>query len=175
MAHQSPKTFRDFLLRAPYMFLELGEKMGAISHIVSFWRYRFPPGRDTDRSDGELSHHLPGLRSGFAETLKGDSLADQEAASSLTREPPDAWLSPLRRPAWDALKSSPRLLLAAILFIVLKVIGLVVKFALIAAVLGFVAGLLLARSLAALTPGHGTFPPCGVYRARLPYSKKDLP
>ena len=39
------------------------------------------------------------------------------------------------------------LLLAAILFIVLKVIGLVVKFALMAAVLGFVAGLLLARGL----------------------------
>ena len=44
VAHQSPKTFRDFLLSAPYMFLELGEKMGAISHIVSFWRYRFPAG-----------------------------------------------------------------------------------------------------------------------------------
>ena len=37
------------------------------------------------------------------------------------------------------------LLFAAILFIFLKVIGLVVKFALMAAVLGFVAGLLLAR------------------------------
>jgi hypothetical protein len=39
------------------------------------------------------------------------------------------------------------LVLAAILFIVLKAIGLVVKFALVAAVLGFVAGLLLARAL----------------------------
>jgi hypothetical protein len=39
------------------------------------------------------------------------------------------------------------LLLAAILFIVLKVIGLVLKFALIAAVLGFAAGLVLARAL----------------------------
>jgi hypothetical protein len=39
------------------------------------------------------------------------------------------------------------LLLAVLLFIVLKVIGLVVKFALIAAVLGFAAGLILARSL----------------------------
>jgi membrane associated rhomboid family serine protease len=38
------------------------------------------------------------------------------------------------------------LLLAAILFIVLKVIGMVVKFALVAAVLGFVAGLVLARA-----------------------------
>jgi len=38
------------------------------------------------------------------------------------------------------------LLLAAILFIFLKVIGIVVKFALIAALVGFVAGLLLARA-----------------------------
>jgi hypothetical protein len=39
------------------------------------------------------------------------------------------------------------LALAAVLFIILKVIGLVVKFALVAAILGFVAGLLLARAL----------------------------
>jgi multisubunit Na+/H+ antiporter MnhF subunit len=38
------------------------------------------------------------------------------------------------------------LLLAAVLFIVLKLIGLVMKFALIAALVGFVAGLILARS-----------------------------
>lgn len=38
------------------------------------------------------------------------------------------------------------LLLAAVLFVVLKLIGLVVKFALIAALVGFVAGLVLARS-----------------------------
>jgi hypothetical protein len=39
------------------------------------------------------------------------------------------------------------LVLAAILFIVLKVIGIVVKFALVAAVLGFVTGLFLARAV----------------------------
>jgi hypothetical protein len=39
------------------------------------------------------------------------------------------------------------LLLAAVLFIVLKLIGMVIQFALIAAALGFVAGLLLARAL----------------------------
>lgn len=38
------------------------------------------------------------------------------------------------------------LLLAVVLFIVLKLIGLVMKFALIAALVGFVAGLILARS-----------------------------
>jgi hypothetical protein len=39
------------------------------------------------------------------------------------------------------------LMLAAIIFLVLKAIGLIVKFALAAAVLGFVAGLLLARAV----------------------------
>ncbi len=38
------------------------------------------------------------------------------------------------------------LAVAVLLFIILKVIGLVLKFALIAALLGFVAGLVLARS-----------------------------
>jgi hypothetical protein len=37
-------AFRDFLLSAPGMFLELGERVGMISHIASFWRYRFPQG-----------------------------------------------------------------------------------------------------------------------------------
>jgi hypothetical protein len=38
------------------------------------------------------------------------------------------------------------LVVAAVLFIVLKLIGLVIQFALIAAVIGFVGGLLIARS-----------------------------
>lgn len=40
-----PQAFRAFLLRAPDMFLSLGEKVGVISHIASYWRYRFPEGR----------------------------------------------------------------------------------------------------------------------------------
>ena len=40
--NQNPTGFRDFLLSAPHYFLTLGENMGAISHILSFWRYRFP-------------------------------------------------------------------------------------------------------------------------------------
>lgn len=38
----NPGTFREFLLNAPRMFLELGECVGAVSHIAGFWRYRFP-------------------------------------------------------------------------------------------------------------------------------------
>ena len=33
-----------FLLRAPELFLNLGERVGVISHISSYWRYRFPEG-----------------------------------------------------------------------------------------------------------------------------------
>jgi hypothetical protein len=40
-----PQAFREFLLRAPDMFLSLGEKVGVIAHIASFWRYRFPAGQ----------------------------------------------------------------------------------------------------------------------------------
>ncbi|WP_372783010.1 hypothetical protein [Phenylobacterium sp.] len=39
-----PKAFRDFLLHAPEMFLSLGERAGILSHIASFWRFRFPAG-----------------------------------------------------------------------------------------------------------------------------------
>ena len=35
-----PIAFRDFLLAAPRMFAEVGEKLAAIQHITSFWRYR---------------------------------------------------------------------------------------------------------------------------------------
>jgi len=67
VAHQSPKTFRDFLLSAPYMFLELGEKMGAISHIVSFWRYRFPPDGPKHIDAEELTIIFQDFVGGFGE------------------------------------------------------------------------------------------------------------
>jgi len=40
-----PQVFRDFLMRAPRMFVDLGEKLGGLGHIVSFWKYRFPKRR----------------------------------------------------------------------------------------------------------------------------------
>ena len=70
--NQSPRKFRDFLLSAPYMFLELGEKLGAISHIVSFWRYRFAPGSANIDSE-ELAAIFQDFSSGFGEKLKGES------------------------------------------------------------------------------------------------------
>ena len=37
----NPVAFRDFLLEAPAMFTRLGDQLGAVQHIVSFWRFRF--------------------------------------------------------------------------------------------------------------------------------------
>jgi hypothetical protein len=39
-----PAAFREFLLDAPHMFTLLGEQVGAVQHIVSFWRFRFRDG-----------------------------------------------------------------------------------------------------------------------------------
>lgn len=36
-----PTAFRDFLLEAPRLFTRLGDQLGTIQHIVSFWRFRF--------------------------------------------------------------------------------------------------------------------------------------
>ena len=72
VSNQQPKTFRDFLLSAPYMFLELGEKMGAISHIVSFWRYRFPAGGPKNIDADELTIIFQDFMGGFGERKQED-------------------------------------------------------------------------------------------------------
>jgi hypothetical protein len=71
--NQTPKTFRDFLLSAPYLFLDLGEKLGAISHIVSFWRYRFAAGGTGYANAEELSAIFQDFSSGFGEKIQGES------------------------------------------------------------------------------------------------------
>jgi hypothetical protein len=39
---EDPGAFRDFLVKAPMMFMALGERIGGISHVASFWRYCVP-------------------------------------------------------------------------------------------------------------------------------------
>lgn len=52
-----PRAFREFLMRAPAMFLSLGDQMGALGHIASFWRYRFPIGEPL-RAPGVEAHEI---------------------------------------------------------------------------------------------------------------------
>ncbi len=49
-----PAAFRDFLLQAPAMFIQLGEQLGVIDHISGFWGHRFPPGKRASASAEEL-------------------------------------------------------------------------------------------------------------------------
>jgi hypothetical protein len=63
---RDPRQFRKFLLDAPKLFLDIGEQMGALSHITSFWRFRFP---DPDRAmidAEELVMMLQDFSKGFA-------------------------------------------------------------------------------------------------------------
>jgi hypothetical protein len=66
-----PQSFRQFLLGAPGLFLELGEKIGAMSHVTSFWNYRFPPGMPRSADAEELSAILLD----FAQSLGQEQLA----------------------------------------------------------------------------------------------------
>lgn len=64
--NQTAGTFREFLLGAPNLFLDLGEKMGATSHIASSWRYRFPAGASLSIIGDELSAIFQDFLSNFA-------------------------------------------------------------------------------------------------------------
>jgi hypothetical protein len=75
VASNSPTTFRAFLLSAAPMFLDLGEKLGAISHIVSFWRHRFPPGQPVLIDAEELGVIFHDFTSGFAERVRAQGAA----------------------------------------------------------------------------------------------------
>ncbi len=70
-------VFRDFLIEAPSMFSRLGEQLGALQHIVSFWRYRFAEGR-APVGVGELIDILMDFEAGllgYGEDLSGRHVA----------------------------------------------------------------------------------------------------
>lgn len=47
-------AFRRFLLDAPLLFIELGHRMGVVSHIASYWQFRFKPGRPLEAKPDEF-------------------------------------------------------------------------------------------------------------------------
>ncbi|MBX9802413.1 MAG: hypothetical protein K2Y04_06550 [Caulobacteraceae bacterium] len=60
--------FRDFLLRAPGLFARLGEQLGAIQHVISFWNFRFRP-----KSPAPSVSELIDIFMDFETSLKGRS------------------------------------------------------------------------------------------------------
>jgi hypothetical protein len=66
-----PQAFREFLLAAPGRFLELGERLGAIAHLVSFWDYRFPAGRHSFVTPEEMADILMDFEQGLTSPGRG--------------------------------------------------------------------------------------------------------
>lgn len=66
-----PLIFRDFLLRAPSLFARLGEQLGAIQHVTSFWNFRFRP-----KSPAPTPSELIDIFMDFETSLRGRSDPD---------------------------------------------------------------------------------------------------
>jgi hypothetical protein len=64
-----PQAFREFLLRAPDMFISLGEKLGVVAHIASFWRYRFAAGQTPTADVDEAIDILQDFEGGLSVIL----------------------------------------------------------------------------------------------------------
>ena len=58
-------AFRDFLLRSPEMLVALGEGTGVVSHIASFWRFRFPKDKPLQAHVSELLDILQDFEAGL--------------------------------------------------------------------------------------------------------------
>jgi hypothetical protein len=69
-------AFREFLLKAPNMFLIIGEHVGVVSHINSFWRFRFPEGAPLMMEADEGFE----LFQGFESSLNTDAQKPKAAA-----------------------------------------------------------------------------------------------
>jgi hypothetical protein len=65
IAEQDPRKFREFLLGGPALFPEIGAKMGALSLVTSFWKYRFPEGAPRHVDCDELTAIFQDFSRGF--------------------------------------------------------------------------------------------------------------
>jgi hypothetical protein len=59
-------AFRKFLLEAPVFFMDLGYSMGVISHISSFWGFRFKGGAANLPTSEEFLEILVEFETGLA-------------------------------------------------------------------------------------------------------------
>src|SRR5262249_42788749 len=81
-----PTAFRDFLLSAPAMFLSIGEAVGVIKHIDSFWRFRFPAGRTPMMEGNEALD----IFQDFEVTLSGVAASEDQVQTRLVEHEPTA-------------------------------------------------------------------------------------
>jgi hypothetical protein len=71
---RSPEPFRRFLSDGPRVFARLGERMGRLEQLVSFWQHQFPGGKTRHLSPEAIIDGLRNLRSALS--LGGAAGAD---------------------------------------------------------------------------------------------------
>ena len=97
-----PTAFRDFLRAAPTMFFALGEQLGAIQHIVSFWSYRMSAAWSTP-DPGELID----LLSDFEISLMGGDECRGPVAVTRPGPPVEVPTPAFDLDAWDLEAGAP--------------------------------------------------------------------
>ena len=83
----NPVAFRNFLLKSPEMFITLGERTGMVSHIASFWRYRFPKDRELRVELDELLDILQDFHHGLNGANHADDRSSRAAPAHVERDP----------------------------------------------------------------------------------------
>jgi hypothetical protein len=80
--HSDPASFRDFLLKSPGLFVSLGESVGGISHIVSYWEFRFPKGKPARAAPDEVLEILQEFDGSFVAVATAHAADNAAAAAS---------------------------------------------------------------------------------------------
>lgn len=78
-----PMAFRNFLLKAPSLFIPIGEAVGVVRHIDSFWRFRFPAGQTPLMASDEAIEVLHDFESTLAgvDFVAKSAIAEHKLAS----------------------------------------------------------------------------------------------
>jgi hypothetical protein len=89
---ENPGGFRAFLMNGSGMFIELGERIGRLEQIVSFWAYRFGDERVTGISSDEAIEAMRDLLQTLSLSLEGRTRAvSREAAPYRLRYRSSTW------------------------------------------------------------------------------------
>ncbi len=80
--NSDPGSFRDFLLKSPALFVNLGESVGGISHIVSYWDYRFPKGKPARAAPEEVLEILQEFDGSFVGVAEERAAAAAKSAAA---------------------------------------------------------------------------------------------
>lgn len=82
---QDARGFQRFLIMAPSMFLQVGVRLGVLSHIQSYWTYRFPAGSRIRTDYEELGELLQEMVSSleFEPFSIGEAVAEDPARTTV--------------------------------------------------------------------------------------------